>query len=151
VHASVGNATSSTWPGSVDRPVSETAPTGQLGRQTLTIMVAVTVLHRYRTRIPSARGDHGGVGSTVNPVTTVLLTAILLFAVMFVLVTASLALSAHAHHRRRLDDTRAQARRWVERLGGELLVLDGAAVHAGAVGLPGWPKLPSALPPPVPN
>jgi hypothetical protein len=100
-------------------------------------METVTVLHPYRTCIPSARGDHGGLGRTVNPVTTVLLTAILLFVMMFVLVTASLALSAHAHHRRRLDDTRAQARHWVERLGGELLVLDGAAVHAGAVGLPG--------------
>jgi hypothetical protein len=50
-----------------------------------------------------------------------------LVAVMFVVVVAILALTARAHLRRQLDDARAQARHWVERLGGELLVLDGAA------------------------
>ena len=71
--------------------------------------------------------------STVNPVTTVLLTAISLVAVMFVVVVAALALAARAYSRRQLDDARAQARHWIERLGGELLVLDGAAVRSGAV------------------
>ena len=65
--------------------------------------------------------------------TTVLLTAISLVAVMFVVVVAALALAARAYSRRQLDDARAQARHWVERLGGELLVLDGAAVRSGAV------------------
>ena len=69
--------------------------------------------------------------------TTVLLTAILLVAVMFVVVVTALALGARAYSRRQLDDARAQARHWVERLGGELLVLDGAAVRSGAVGPPG--------------
>jgi hypothetical protein len=32
-----------------------------------------------------------------------------------------------AHTRRQFDDARARARRWIKRLGGELLVLDGAA------------------------
>jgi len=62
-----------------------------------------------------------------------LLTAISLDAVMFVVVVAALALAARAYGRRQLDDARAQARHWVERLGGELLVLDGAAVRSGAV------------------
>jgi hypothetical protein len=48
---------------------------------------------------------------------------------MFVVVVATLALAAHAHRRRQLDDARAQARHWVERLGGELLVLDGTATR----------------------
>ena len=52
-----------------------------------------------------------------------------LFAVMFVVVVVSLALAARGHRRRRLDDARAEARHWVERLGGELLVLDGAAAR----------------------
>ena len=65
---------------------------------------------------------------------TVLLTAISLVAVMFIVVVASLALAARAYHRRQLDDARAQARHWVERLGGELLVLDAAAVRSRAVG-----------------
>jgi hypothetical protein len=67
-------------------------------------------------------------------VTTVLLTAILLVAVMFVVVVASLALAARAFRRRRLDDARAQARHWVERLGGELLVLDAAVARSRAAG-----------------
>ena len=67
---------------------------------------------------------------TVEPVTTVLVTAMVLVAVMFVVVVATLALAAHAHRRRQLDDARAQARHWVERLGGELL-LDGAAARLG--------------------
>jgi hypothetical protein len=67
-------------------------------------------------------------------VTTVLLTAMLLVAVMFVVVVAALALAARAYHRRQLDNARAHARHWVERLGGELLVLDGAAIRCGAVG-----------------
>jgi hypothetical protein len=67
-------------------------------------------------------------------VTTVLLTAMLLVSVMFVVVVAALALAARAYHRRQLEDARAQARHWVERLGGELLVLDGAAVRCRAVG-----------------
>jgi hypothetical protein len=57
-----------------------------------------------------------------------------LVAVMFVVVVAALALAARAHRRRQLDDARAQARHWVERLGGELLVLDGVAVRSAAVG-----------------
>jgi len=61
----------------------------------------------------------------------------LLVAVMFVVVVAALAIAARAHHRRQLSDARAQARHWVERLGGELLVLDGAAVWCGAAGPPG--------------
>ena len=52
-----------------------------------------------------------------------------LVAVMFVVVVASLALAARAYRRRQLDDARAEARHWVERLGGELLVLDGAAAR----------------------
>jgi hypothetical protein len=67
-------------------------------------------------------------------VATVLLTAILLVAVMFIVVVASLALAARAYRRRQLDDARAQARHWVERLGGELLVLDAATVRSRAVG-----------------
>jgi hypothetical protein len=54
-----------------------------------------------------------------------------LVAVMFVVVVATLALAARAHHRRQLDDARAEARHWVERLGGELLVLDGTAARPG--------------------
>jgi hypothetical protein len=57
-----------------------------------------------------------------------------LVAVMFVVVVAALALAARAHRRRQLDDARAQARHWVERLGGELLVLDRVAVRSAAVG-----------------
>jgi hypothetical protein len=57
----------------------------------------------------------------------------LLVAVMFVVVVAALALAARTYSRRQLDDARAQARHWVERLGGELLVLDGAAVRSGTV------------------
>jgi hypothetical protein len=68
---------------------------------------------------------------TVEPVTTVLVTAMVLVAVMFVAVAAALALAARAHRRRQLDDARAQARHWVERLGGELLLLDGAAARLG--------------------
>jgi len=64
-------------------------------------------------------------------VTTVLVTAMVLVAVMFVVVVATLALAARAHRRRQLDDARAEARHWVERLGGELLVLDGAAARLG--------------------
>jgi hypothetical protein len=64
-------------------------------------------------------------------VATVLLTAILVVAVMFMVVVVSLVLAANAYRRRRLDDARAQARHWVERLGGELFVLDGAAVRSG--------------------
>jgi hypothetical protein len=67
-------------------------------------------------------------------VTTVLLTAMLIVAVMFVVVVASLALASSAHRRRRLDDARAQARHWVERLGGELLMLDSVAVRSGGAG-----------------
>jgi hypothetical protein len=69
--------------------------------------------------------------STVERVTTVLVTAMVLVAVMFVVVVATLALAARAHRRRQLDDARAEARHWVERLGGELLVLDGAAAWLG--------------------
>ena len=54
-----------------------------------------------------------------------------LVAVIFVVVVAALVLAARAHRRRQLDDARAQARHWVERLGGELLVLDGAAARLG--------------------
>ena len=61
----------------------------------------------------------------------------LLVAVMFFVVVAALAIAARTYHRRQLSDARAQARHWVERLGGELLVLDGAAVRCGAVGPPG--------------
>jgi hypothetical protein len=67
-------------------------------------------------------------------VTTVLLTAMALVAVMFLVVVAALVLAVHAYRRRRLDDARAQARHWVERLGGELFVLDGAVSRAGAPG-----------------
>jgi hypothetical protein len=69
--------------------------------------------------------------STVERVTTVLVTAMVLVAVMFVVVVATLALAARAHRRRQLDDARAEALHWVERLGGELLVLDGAATRLG--------------------
>jgi hypothetical protein len=54
-----------------------------------------------------------------------------LVAVMFVVVVATLALAARGHRCRQLDDARAEARHWVERLGGELLVLDGAATRLG--------------------
>jgi hypothetical protein len=60
-----------------------------------------------------------------------------LVAVMFVVVVAALALAAGAHQRRQLDDARAQARHWVERLGGELLVLDGAVARLGTVSAAG--------------
>ncbi len=60
-----------------------------------------------------------------------------LVAVMFVVVVATLALAARAHRRRHLDDARAEARHWVERLGGELLVLDGAAARLGTGGAAG--------------
>lgn len=63
--------------------------------------------------------------------TTVLLTALSLVAVMFLVVVAALVLATNAYRRRRLDDARAQARHWVERLGGELFVLDGAVVRSG--------------------
>jgi heme/copper-type cytochrome/quinol oxidase subunit 2 len=53
---------------------------------------------------------------TVERVTTVLVTAMVLVAVMFVVVVATLTFAAHAHRRRQLDDARAQARHWVERL-----------------------------------
>ena len=77
------------------------------------------------------RPPRRGLSSTVEPVTTVLVTAMVLVAVMFVVVVATLALAARAHRRRQLDDARAEARHWVERLGGELLVLDGAAARLG--------------------
>jgi hypothetical protein len=77
-------------------------------------------------------GHHRGVGSTVNSVTTVLLTAILLVAVMFIVVVAAISLAARAHRRRQLADARAQARHWIERLGGEVVALDAAAVRFGA-------------------
>lgn len=54
-----------------------------------------------------------------------------LIAVMFVVGVATLALAAGAHRRRVLDDARAEARHWVERLGGELLVLDGSVAQPG--------------------
>ena len=63
--------------------------------------------------------------------TTVLVTAMVLVTVMFIVVVATLALAARAHRRRQLDDARAQSRHRVERLGGELLVLDGAATRLG--------------------
>jgi hypothetical protein len=53
-----------------------------------------------------------------------------LVAVMFVVVVGTLALAARAHRRRQLDDARAEARHWVERLGGELLVLDASAARS---------------------
>ena len=74
-----------------------------------------------------------GLPGTVESVTTVLVTAMVLVAVMFVVVVATLALAARAHRRRQLDDARAEARHWVERLGGELLVLDGAAARPETV------------------
>jgi hypothetical protein len=80
--------------------------------------------NRRRPPRPSSPG-------TVEPVTTVLVTAMVLVAVMFVVVVATLALAARAHRRRQLDDACAEARHWVERLGGELLVLDGAAARLG--------------------
>lgn len=52
-----------------------------------------------------------------------------LVAVMFVVIAVTLALAARAHRRRHLDDARAEARHWVERLGGELLVLDGSTTR----------------------
>src|SRR5256885_2137713 len=82
---------------------------------------------------PATREPHRDPGppSTVEPVTTVLVTAMVLVAVMFVVILATHALAARAHRRRQLDDARAEARHWVERLGGELLVLDGAAAGLG--------------------
>lgn len=64
----------------------------------------------------------------------VLLTAISVVAVIFILFVASLALATSAYRRRRLDDARAEARHWVERLGGELFLLDGVAGRYGGVG-----------------
>jgi len=67
-------------------------------------------------------------------VTTVLVTAILVVALVCVLAMGGLVWAVRAYTRRQLDDALAQARRWVERLGGELLVLDGAVVRTGVVG-----------------
>jgi hypothetical protein len=55
------------------------------------------------------------------------MTAILVVALVCALAMGGLVWAVRAHTRRQLDDARAQARRWVERLGGELLVLDSAA------------------------
>jgi len=74
-------------------------------------------------------------------VTTVLLTGIVLVLVMFAVILGTLALAVRAHGRRQLDDARAQARHWVERLGGELLILDTAS---GRSTLPGPPGLAEA-------
>ena len=62
-----------------------------------------------------AQGDRA-LSSTVEHVTTVLVTAMVLVAVMFIVVALSLALAARGHRRRQLDDARAEARHWVERL-----------------------------------
>ncbi|MDT7662916.1 MAG: hypothetical protein QOD04_2472 [Pseudonocardiales bacterium] len=59
--------------------------------------------------------------------TATFLNAILVVAALFTGVAGALALTVRSHLRRRLDDARAEARHWVERLGGELLVLDSAA------------------------
>jgi hypothetical protein len=67
-------------------------------------------------------------------VTATLLNAILVVAALFTAGAGALALTVRAHLRRRLDDARAEARHWVERLGGELLVLDSAAARSGDVG-----------------
>lgn len=69
--------------------------------------------------------------------TTVLLTGIVLVLVMFAVILGTLALAVRAHGRRQLDDARAQARHWVERLGGELLILDAASGKSALVGPPG--------------
>ena len=90
--------------------------------------VATTDEDRGHRRKPTATAV---LPSTVERVTTVLVTAMVLVAVMFVVVVATLALAARAHRRRQLDDARAESRHWVERLGGELLVLDGAAARLG--------------------
>jgi hypothetical protein len=63
-----------------------------------------------------------------------LLTAILVVAALFTVLAGILAVAVRAHLRRQLDDARAEARHWVERLGGELLVLDHAAVRVGGTG-----------------
>ena len=85
-----------------------------------------------RADVTTGEADHESrPPGTVDPVTTVLVTAMVLVAVMFVVVVGTLALAARAHRRRQLDDARAEARHWVERLGGELLVLDGAAARLG--------------------
>ena len=102
-----------------------------------TAHVCGAVPHLLPPKVPG--GDRGTakptatavLPGTVEPVTTVLVTAMVLVAVMFVVVVATLALAARAHRRRQLDDARAEARHWVERLGGELLVLDGAAARLG--------------------
>ena len=64
--------------------------------------------------------------------TTVFLTAILVVALLFTVVLGAVALTIRGLRRRQLDDARAQARHWVDRLGGELLLLDGAAGHLAA-------------------
>lgn len=57
--------------------------------------------------------------------TTVLLTLVLGVLLLACLIVGSVAVALRSHARRQLADARADARRWVERLGGELLVLDG--------------------------
>lgn len=93
---------------------------------------------RRRARTSAPRKHHrSGRAGIVDLVTTVFLTAILLVALMFTVTVGTVALTVRAHGRRQLDDARAQARHWVERLGGELLVLDGAPVGSAAAGRAG--------------
>ena len=91
-------------------------------------VVEQTIRDHVRTQ-PADRHER-----SVDSVTTVLLTAILVVALLFAVVLGTVALTVRALLGHQLDDARAQARHWVERLGGELLVLDGAAVRAGATG-----------------
>ena len=108
-----------------------------------------------RTGRPMAAADfghHRGLEGTVDSVTTVLLTAILLVAVMFIVVVAAIALAARAHSRRQLADARAQARHWIERLGGEVVALDAAAVRSERrAALRDWRKLPNDFLRPAPS
>ncbi len=61
-----------------------------------------------------------------------LLVLVLGVLVLTGLVLGAVAFSQRSWSRRQLADARAEARRWVERLGGELLLLDGAAGATGA-------------------
>ena len=79
--------------------------------RTLTVPRIPGVVNGRGDRCGSALANRrpGWSGSTVGPITTVLLAAIALVAVMFLVVVAAIALAARAYSRRQLG----YAREWV--------------------------------------